>query len=114
VLHTRREAARERNRLVASEHTAQRDAELQRARLVALFTQAPNPIAILRGADHVIELANPSACLAWGRTHDAVINRPLFEAVPELRGQVFEELLAQVLRTGVSYHGKEQAPVRPA
>ncbi len=103
----RSEATRERNLLLERERTARREAELQRERLVSLFTQAPTPIAILRGPNHVIELANASACRVWGRTPDQVIQRPLLDALPELRGQVFPELLDRVLKTGEPYIGKE-------
>jgi PAS domain S-box-containing protein len=103
----RSESARERNLLLERERAARKEAELQRERLVSLFTQAPTPIVILRGPDHVIELANASACRVWGRTQEQVIRRPLFDALPELRGQVFQELLDHVLKTGTPYIGKE-------
>ena len=93
IRQARRAAAHERDR--------------QRENLLSLFMKAPNPIVILRGADYVIELANPAVCEVWGRQHEEVINRALHDALPELRGQVFEELLDGVMRTGVPYHGKE-------
>src|SRR5581483_9956440 len=93
IQQARRAAAHERDR--------------QRENLLSLFMKAPNPIVILRGADYVIELANPAVCEVWGRQHEEVINRALHDALPELRGQVFEELLDGVMRTGVPYHGKE-------
>lgn len=109
VQRTRRESARERESLLAREQAAKREAELQREHLVALFTQAPNPIVILRGADYIIELANPPTCRVWGRKHEDVIGKPLFNALPELQGQVFKELLDGVMQTGVPYEGKEVA-----
>ena len=69
--------------------------------------QAPALIAVLRGPRHVIELANPAMCELWGRELEDVIGRPLFEAVPELRDQVFPALLDEVYRGGKSYVGKE-------
>ena len=90
----------------ARRHTAQ-ERERQRENLHALFMQAPSPIVILRGAQHVIELANPAACEVWDRRRDDVIGRPLFEALPEVRGQMFERLLDEVLRTGTSRQGRE-------
>jgi signal transduction histidine kinase/DNA-binding response OmpR family regulator len=86
---------------------ARREAELQKRHLHSLFMQAPTPIVILRGADYVVELANPFACMVWGRREDEVLGRPLLDALPELHNQPFSELLDGVLRTGVPYVGKE-------
>jgi len=41
---------------------ARREAELQKQHLHSLFMQAPTPIVILRGPEHVVELANPLTC----------------------------------------------------
>jgi PAS domain S-box-containing protein len=86
---------------------ARREAELQKQHLRALFMQAPTPIVILRGADHVIELANPLTCMVWGRSEAEVVGKPLIDALPELQEQPFKQLLDDVLRTGVPYVGKE-------
>ena len=42
---------------------------------------------ILRGNDYVIELVNPAACAVWGRSREEIIHTPLFDAIPEARGQ---------------------------
>jgi PAS domain S-box-containing protein len=81
--------------------------EQQRSTLYAHFMQAPTPICILRGPSHLIELANPACCQVWGRSHDEVIGRSLFAALPELESQTFKRLLDDVLRTGEPYVGKE-------
>ncbi|HET7547975.1 MAG TPA: ATP-binding protein [Usitatibacter sp.] len=107
IRHARRLASEERERLLANERVARREAELHREHLRSLFMQAPNPIVILRGPRHVVELANPPACRVWSRTREEVIGRPLLEALPELRDQVFPRLLDEVLRTGEPYVGKE-------
>ena len=65
-----------------------------------LFMQAPVAITVFRGPSFVIEFANPLVCESWGRKHKEVINKPLFEAIPESIGQGFEELLSSVLTTG--------------
>jgi signal transduction histidine kinase/CheY-like chemotaxis protein len=81
--------------------------EQQRATLYSHFMQAPTPICILRGPRHVIELANPRCCEVWRRPHQDVIDRPLFEALPEIESQPFKDLLENVLRTGEPCLGKE-------
>ncbi|WP_426061241.1 PAS domain-containing protein [Hymenobacter sp. B1770] len=84
----------------AAEKAARADAEEQRAALGRAFEQAPVSIAILRGPEFVVELANPSLGVLWGRPVGPALGRPLFEALPDLAGQGLEELLTQVLRTG--------------
>jgi len=94
--------------LLAAEQAARHEAELQRQHLVTLLTQAPTPMLILRGHDHVIELANEDCCRVWGRSREQLIARPLFEAMPDIRGQGLEQLLDGVLRTGEPYMGRER------
>ena len=106
VAATRRAAAREREMLLASERAARMDAQRQWEDLVRLFQQAPNPMVILRGRDYVVELANPAACRVWGRTLEQVLHKPLFDALPEARGQGLEPLLAGVLDTGQPCRGR--------
>jgi PAS domain S-box-containing protein len=105
----REESARERQELLEREQAARKEAELQRQQLFLLFMQAPTAIVILRGRDYVIELANPLVCKLWGRKHEEIIDKPLFEAIPELRGQVIKGVLDDVVRTGVPYEGREVA-----
>jgi len=69
--------------------------------------QAPFPVAILRGPEHVIQLANAEILRAWHVTAE-VVGLPLIEALPVLRGQPFLGYLANVLRTGESYEGREE------
>jgi signal transduction histidine kinase/FixJ family two-component response regulator len=69
---------------------ARREAELQKEHLRALFMQAPTPIVMLRGPDHIVELANPLTCKVWGRSEAEVIDKPLLDALPELHNQPFK------------------------
>jgi PAS domain S-box-containing protein len=92
----------------AREQERQRQfAELGRTRLDALFMQAPVAIAVIRGPQLVIDLANPLMCRLWGRPRERVVGRPLLEAMPELVGQPFEDLLHQVMETGEAFVGRE-------
>jgi PAS domain S-box-containing protein len=83
------------------------EAERDRSRLAAVFTQAPVAIAILRGPELLIELANPRVCRLWGRTAEQVMDLPLLQALPELRGQEFDAILRRVLATGEPFVGTE-------
>jgi signal transduction histidine kinase/DNA-binding response OmpR family regulator len=73
-------------------------------RLSTLFAHAPAAIAVLRGPEHVFELANKRyLALVGGRP---VAGLPIREALPELAGQRVYELLDTVWRTGEPYIGE--------
>jgi PAS domain S-box-containing protein len=90
---------------------AQAQAEADRATLQRVFEQAPMALAILEGPTHVITLANAEMGLIWGRDPAALLGRPHFEALPDLAGQGFEAIFADVYRTGQPCYLREQ-PVR--
>ena len=89
------------------EQMARQEAELQKRQLNALFTQAPMLIAVLRGPDHVIELANPPICQLWGRREEELVNRSIFDVLPDLGTVELRGILDGVYRTGVSHLGAE-------
>jgi signal transduction histidine kinase len=89
----------------AIEEQARRVAELERARLREVFMQAPAIIALLRGPEHVFELANQRYMHFVGNRE--VIGKPAREALPDLEGQGFFELLDRVFGTGEPFVGTE-------
>ena len=91
---------------VTAEVLAERYRTEENQRLVTLFEQAPGIIAVLRGPEHVFELANNSYLQHVG--HRQVIGKTIREALPELQGQGFYELLDQVYRTGEPFVGHAQ------
>jgi PAS domain S-box-containing protein len=84
---------------------ARREAEAAEARLRDVFAQAPAFLAVLRGPDFVFEFVNEAYYQLVG--HRELLGRPVFEALPEVRGQGFEELLARVRDTGEPFVGRE-------
>jgi signal transduction histidine kinase/DNA-binding response OmpR family regulator len=80
-------------------------AEEQRKNLYRVLIQAPFPLAVFRGPEHVVELANEAMGKQWGKGPH-VAGLPLREAVPELLGQPFLGFLDDVYRTGVEHHGR--------
>ncbi|HEX8268521.1 MAG TPA: PAS domain-containing protein [Flavobacterium sp.] len=70
--------------------------------------QAPVAMCILRGENHVVEIANERMLELWGKDAATSINKPLFEGLPEVKGQGFEELLEKVYTTGKTFHAFEQ------
>jgi PAS domain S-box-containing protein len=98
-------ALRERQQRQAEAQQAQLEA--QRNRLYSLFEQAPVAITILEGESYVVGLANPAVLEIWARTREQVLGKPLFEAMPEIRYQGLEGLLAGVRTSGAPYVGRE-------
>ncbi|MEJ7665233.1 MAG: PAS domain-containing protein [Hymenobacter sp.] len=73
-----------------------------------MFEQAPVAIAVLRGPEYVIEVANPLVAGIWGRTPEQVLGKPTaMMPCPKLRGQGFKELLDQVVATGEAFVAQE-------
>ncbi len=103
------EEVRRTKALLARQEAARREADHRYQQLEEIFTQAPVGIAIYRGPGHVVELANPSICEIWGSRPEHVLGKPLFEALPQMRGQGYEERLGGVLTTGIPLEGNELA-----
>jgi signal transduction histidine kinase/CheY-like chemotaxis protein len=70
----------------------------ERRRLSGLLEKAPAIVAVVRGPAHVIDFAN--AAFHAGSGGREIVGKPMIEALPELAGQGFIELLDRVLRTG--------------
>ncbi len=77
----------------------------EQQRLRDLFQQAPGFMAVLRGPDHVFEIVNESYLQLIGHRRD-VIGRPVKEALPEIEGQGFIELLDRGVKTGETFVGR--------
>ena len=71
-----------------------------------LLMQAPVAIHILKGPEHIVELANAPTLKIWGKG-DNVEGKPLFEVMPELRNQGIKEVLNGVLETGNTFEAYE-------
>lgn len=84
----------------------------ERDRLQSIFMQAPAIIAILRGKNHVFELANELYMQLVGPERK-IIGLPVVKALPEVKRQGFIKLLDTVYATGKPYIGKE-TPVQLA
>jgi len=77
--------------------------EEENERFRALFEQAPGIMAVLRGPEHVFELTNQSYLQLIG--HRQVVGKTAREALPEVVGQGFFELLDRVYSTGEPFVG---------
>jgi PAS domain S-box-containing protein len=84
------------------EHAIEAEA---RRRLYGHFMQAPFLVAVLRGPDHVTELANAVALSAWGKD-ESILGQPIIDGIPELRGQPFVGYMDEVFRTGIAHQAR--------
>lgn len=74
-------------------------------RMRGLFQQAPGLIAVLREPSHILEIANDAFLQLVGRRD--LLGKTIREALPELAGQGFFELLDDVYLTGKSFIAHE-------
>ncbi|OYU81771.1 MAG: hypothetical protein CFE23_02485 [Flavobacterium sp. BFFFF1] len=72
-----------------------------------MVEQAPVAMSVLRGPQFVVEVANEKQLQLWGRTYGQVMNKPIFEAIPESTGQDFEQRIAHVFETGKPFVADE-------
>jgi two-component system cell cycle sensor histidine kinase/response regulator CckA len=91
---------REREHLVAT-------LEAERLRLATIFQLAPAFLAVMHGPEYVFERINPAYLQLVG--HRNPVGLSLLEALPELRGQGFIELLDHVRLTGEPIVGAQVA-----
>jgi signal transduction histidine kinase len=70
-----------------------------------IILQAPVAMSILKGPEHVVEIANERMYELWGKTKEALLGKPIFEGLPEVKGQGFEDLLSSVYNTGQTVKG---------
>jgi PAS domain S-box-containing protein len=65
--------------------------------------KAPVAMCIFKGPRHIVEIANERMIELWGRKASEVMNKPIFEGLPEVREQGLEQLLDGVFRTGETF-----------
>jgi PAS domain S-box-containing protein len=93
----------------AAEQQARAEAERQRNELRSFVEQAPVAVAVYRGPQHRIELANATTLAIWGRTLSEVLGRPVFEVLPEAAVPEVVAHFDQVYITGQAHTVYEQA-----
>ncbi|RYZ66562.1 MAG: PAS domain-containing protein, partial [Proteobacteria bacterium] len=76
----------------------------ERGHMRNLFNQAPGFVAVLTGPNHIFELANESYFQLVG--HRDIIGKSVWEALPEIKGQGFEELISGVYTSGKAWTGR--------
>jgi signal transduction histidine kinase len=62
----------------------------------ALLAQAPVAIAVLRGPQHLVELASPAMYALWNTTREQMAGQPLLAALPKAVSEELGQLLRAV------------------
>ncbi|MBE7171697.1 MAG: PAS domain-containing protein [Williamsia sp.] len=75
--------------------------------LRTLIMQAPVAMCIMVGADHVVDIANDLMIELWGKPKEVVMNKPIFEGLPDAKEQGLEYILEQVYTTGEPFKAME-------
>jgi PAS domain-containing protein len=78
---------------------------IKKYQLYNVFMLAPAILCILKGPDHILELANDPFRQLIGNRNP--IGQTLKEALPEIEGQGYFEILDKVYKTGEPFSGKE-------
>ncbi|MEJ1222517.1 PAS domain S-box protein [Sediminicola sp. 1XM1-17] len=73
-----------------------------------LVMHSPVPMAVFRGKNHTVELANEAMInTIWRKKEEVILGRDIIDIFPELKDQKFIPLLDKVLATGIPYQEKE-------
>lgn len=89
------------NQLVSS----RAEADLERQKLYNIFMQAPAMICIFDGPQHVFKFVNPLYQQLVGDR--PLMDKPILEAMPELKGQRIIHMLDTVYQTGKGVYAEE-------
>lgn len=71
-----------------------------------IIYSSPFLIAILKGNNFIVEIANDSIIEAWGKGKD-IIGKSLLDIIPEIVEQGFKEILNNVFATGKTFEATE-------
>lgn len=72
-----------------------------------MILQSPVAMCILKGPEFIVEVVNPGVLKIWGKNLEDVIDKPVFEGVPEAREQGLEAVLKKVYETGETFVANE-------
>jgi PAS domain S-box-containing protein len=72
-----------------------------------MITQSPVAMAIFRGPDHIVEIANTKVLEVWGRTEEEALNKPIFEVLPEAGKEGLKKLMFDVYSSGERFIANE-------
>lgn len=84
----------------------EKEVEVEKQRFMDLYLQAPCSMGILKGPNHVFEMANPLYLKLIAKEN--IIGLPVKEVLPELEAQGIFAFLDDVYNTGVTFSANEK------
>lgn len=81
---------------------------ISNAKFVTNIMQAPVAMCMFKGRDCIVEIANAYMLELWGKSAGEVLNKPIFEGLPEAKGQGLEEMLENVYTGGERFVANER------
>ena len=72
-----------------------------------MILRAPVAMCILLGPQHVVDIANEMMLELWGKPVNDIMQRPIFDGLPDARNQGLEQLLDNVYATGETFTASE-------
>ncbi|PBQ33908.1 PAS domain-containing sensor histidine kinase [Sphingobacteriaceae bacterium] len=95
---------------ITESYLAKERTEESQRQLLSLFEESPVGIATLSATDDLVfESANAFYGVLVGRKPKDIIGKPLLDALPELKGQGFDDLLKGVITTAKPFINEEVA-----
>ncbi|RYZ61512.1 MAG: PAS domain S-box protein, partial [Chitinophagaceae bacterium] len=89
-------------------HLAKLQVEQSERNFRSMIVQAPVAMCILLGPEHVVDVANEAMFALWGKPVEQVMNKPIFEALPDARNQGLEKVMNAVYETGIPFYANER------
>lgn len=71
-----------------------------------MILQSPVAMGLFSGENMVLEVINDKFLELWGKDA-SVIGKPVEEALPEMRGQPYPQIMRDVFNTGITFFGNE-------
>jgi PAS domain S-box-containing protein len=93
----------DRKRKEAEREHLLKEVQMANERMAEVFRQAPSFMCVIGGPGHVFEMINDRYLQLVGNRE--MLGKPVKEALPELAGQGFLELIANVYKTGEAFVG---------
>lgn len=91
---------------VTEQVKARKELSIAHENIRNIIHQAPVAMGLFRGEDMLIEEINDAFLELWNRDRN-VVGKKVLEALPEMEGQPYLQIMRDVLHSGETYYGNE-------